>query len=114
MTILALEGNAGNVEIAVADITNGYGSGRHSSTLHPTERCRAGDDDLAGRNIAGDVNDPRSAWVIAVHGDLRWLRTKTDRLETNGHWDRVAGFNRQWIRQNVRRQELSRRGSDAV
>ena len=71
MTTLALEGNAGNVKIAVANIANGYSPISAAASRHTTERCRAGNDQLAGRDITGDVNDPRSARVIAVHGDLR-------------------------------------------
>jgi hypothetical protein len=67
--VLALERNAGHMELAVAHITDGYGALGTAAGLHSAEARRAGDRELARRCVARDGDGPRASWVVAEDRD---------------------------------------------
>ena len=112
MTALAFECNARHVKVAVAHVTNRYGSLRAATSLHATKGRRTCDRELAGGRITGDGDSLRAGWIVARDRNRGGLSSKTARLEADWHLEGASGPNCYRVGQDLRNQKLAPRGGD--
>src|SRR3954469_14213779 len=86
-----LEGHAGHVQIACADIADGEPLVGPPSEFDATKLSRARDCERAGWSIAEDFDEPWPAGIVARDRQGGGLRAKACRLKTNLHLCGASG-----------------------
>ncbi len=91
MLALALEGNAGNMKLAIAHVADRDRALPETTRLHAPDARRARDGELAGGHIPRNGDAFRARWIVAADRYRRGLRPEADRFEADGHFQRGSG-----------------------
>jgi len=111
--IPALEFDALDVELAVAGVADGEGALGAAAGFDSAEAERAGDDDVAVRGEAGDVDGfGRVCGIVAHHGDDAGLVSNAGGLEADGCLERDSGSDGERVGEDFRCDELGGVGVD--
>src|SRR5664279_527414 len=100
MSVLVLEFTFRHVQVAIADVADGYAAKGMPATLHGAKVGAARYHDFAGGCIPGDRNRLRAGGIVAGDGYSRRLRTEARGLEADRHFDGSAGLDRDRIRKH--------------
>jgi len=111
--IPAFEFDALDVELTVAGVADGEGALGAAAGFDSAEAERAGDDDVAVRGEAGDVDGFGGVCrIVAHHGDDAGLVANAGGLEADGRLERDSGSDGERVGEDFWRDELGGIGVD--